>query len=114
MPTAHLDRFVLDRLPPPELLPEFRFDRPEFCYPERLNAAAELVDRAVVYGFGERSAIVFPGGAWTYNELARTANRLAHVLRDDFALSPGSRVLLRGVNGPMLAALWLAVLRTGC
>src|SRR5215469_1584034 len=114
MHTAHLDRFVRERLPPPELLPEFRFDRPEFRYPERLNAGAELIDRAIAAGFGERSAIVFPGGAWTYNDLAGTANRLAQVLREDYALSPGARVHLRGVNGPMLAALWLAVLRAGC
>ena len=37
------DTFVRDRLPPPELLPEFRFDLPELQYPERLNAAAELL-----------------------------------------------------------------------
>lgn len=114
MVTAHIDRFVLDRLPPAELLPEFRFDRPEFSYPERLNAGAELIDRAVAAGFGEHTVIVFPGGAWTYNDLARMANRLAHVLREDYALQPGARVLLRGVNGPMLAALWLAVLKAGC
>src|SRR5437016_3821860 len=114
MRTAHVDRFVLDRLPPPELLPEFRFDRPEFCYPERLNAGAELIDRAIAAGWSERTAIVFPGGAWTYGELAKTANQLAHVLREDFAVEPGARVLLRGVNGPMLAALWLAVLKAGC
>ena len=35
------DSFVRDRLPPPELLPEFRFDLPELHYPERLNAAAD-------------------------------------------------------------------------
>ena len=27
--TAHLDTFVRDRLPPPELQPEFLFDLPE-------------------------------------------------------------------------------------
>jgi len=35
------DTFVEDRLPPAELLPEFRFDLPELHYPERLNAAAQ-------------------------------------------------------------------------
>ena len=114
MPTAHVDRFVLERLPPPHLLPEFRFDRPEFSYPERINAGAELIDRAIAAGWAERTAIVFPGGAWTYAELARIASRLATVLREDFALSPGGRVLLHGVNGPMLAALWLGVLKAGC
>ena len=37
------DSFVRDRLPPPELQPEFRFDLPELKYPERLNAASELL-----------------------------------------------------------------------
>ena len=114
MQTAHLDRFVLDRLPPPELQPEFLFDRPEFRYAERLNAGVELIDRAVAAGRGERVAIAFPGGVWTYNDLAGTANRLTRVLQEDYALPPGARVLLRGANGPMLAALWLAVLKAGC
>ena len=109
--SAHTDRFVIERLPPPELLPEFRFDRPEFCYPERLNAGAELIDRAIASGWGERPAILFPGGKWTYSELACMANRAAAVLREDFGLAPGARVLLRGTNGPMLAAFWLAVWR---
>ena len=37
------DTFVEGRLPPPELLPELRFGLPELQYPERLNAAAELL-----------------------------------------------------------------------
>src|SRR5690349_8663713 len=98
MPTAHADRFVLERLPSADLLPEFRFDRPEFCYSERLNAAAELIARVVAAGFGERTAIVFPGGAWTYSHLSEMTNRLAHVLRKNYELQPGARVLLRGVN----------------
>src|SRR5438105_5124006 len=114
MQTAHVDRFVLERLPPPELWPEFHFDQPEFRYPERINAGAELIDRAIAAGWGERTAVVFPGGAWTYTELARTANQIANLLREDFALPPGARVLLHGVNGPMLTALWLAVLKIGC
>src|ERR1700730_9444740 len=69
MPTAHRDRFVLDRLPLPDLLPEFRFERPEFRYPERINASAELIDRAIAAGWGERPAIAFPGGAWSQGKL---------------------------------------------
>jgi 2-aminobenzoate-CoA ligase len=111
--SAHLDRFVLDRLPPRELLPEFCFDRPEFQYPARVNAAVELIDRTIEAGWGSCTAAIFPGGAWTYDELARAANRAASVLLNDFALQPGARVLLRGANGPMLSALWLAVLKAG-
>ncbi|MGH6877098.1 MAG: AMP-binding protein [Rhizomicrobium sp.] len=113
MQTAHLDRFVIDRLPLPELLPEFRFDRPEFQYPERLNAGVELIGRAITQGWGARTALEFPGGRWSYDELARASDRIAAVLAHDYALKPGARVLLRGVNGPMLCALWLAVLKAG-
>src|ERR1041385_5968096 len=111
--SAHVDRFVIERLPPPQLLPEFRFDLPELQYPERFNAASELIDRAIANGHGGRPAIRFPDGVRTYNELARTANRIAHVLIEDFGIRPGNRVQLRGLNGPMLAAAWLAVLKAG-
>lgn len=113
MRTAHIDRFVLDRLPKADLLPEFCFDRPEFRYPERLNAGSELIDCAIGAGWGSRPSIFFPGGVWSYADLARASNRIAAVLVEDFAIEPGARVLLRGVNGPMLAALWLGVLKAG-
>ncbi|HEX3666448.1 MAG TPA: AMP-binding protein [Rhizomicrobium sp.] len=113
MQTAHLDRFVIDRLPPAGMLPEFLFDRPEFQYPERFNAGVELIDRAVASGLGARTAVIFPGGNWNYAELARASNQIAAVLVEDYKLQPGARVLLRGVNGPMLCALWLGVLKAG-
>lgn len=31
--TSHEDTYVLDRLPPPELQPEFLFELPELDYP---------------------------------------------------------------------------------
>ena len=113
MRTSHLDRFVIDRLPPPDLLPEFLFDRPEFQYPERINAGTELIDRAIAAGWGARTAVIFPGGSWSYAELARSSDRIAAALVGDYGLQPGARVLLRGVNGPMLCALWLGILKAG-
>jgi 2-aminobenzoate-CoA ligase len=95
------------------MLPEFRFDRLEFRYPERMNAAAELIDRAAATGGGARTAMIFPGGRWSYTELARAASQAAAVLAEDYSLRPGARVLLRGHNGPMLCALWLAILKIG-
>ena len=58
------DSFVRDRLPPPELLPEFRFDLPEERYPERLNCAAELLKG----GNPESPAVINEQGEWTYAE----------------------------------------------
>ena len=42
--SAHVDSFARDNLPPREQWPELLLDRPELRYPERLNAAEELLD----------------------------------------------------------------------
>jgi 2-aminobenzoate-CoA ligase len=86
---------------------------PELAYPPRLNCVAELLDARIEAGDGERTAIVFPGGSWSYRELQANVNRIAHVLVEDLGLIPGNRVLLRGPNTPMLAACWLAVAKAG-
>jgi 2-aminobenzoate-CoA ligase len=114
VPSAHLDTFARDHLPPRELWPELDLSGlPELAYPPRLNCAAELLDRTVESGHGDRVAILAPGVRWTYRELVERANRIAHVLRDDLGVVPGNRVLLRGPNNPMMAACWLAVLKVG-
>jgi len=56
---------------------------------------------------------LFRDGRWTYTQLLETTNRIAHVLVDDLGLVPGNRVLLRGFNGPMMAACWFAILKAG-
>lgn len=119
--TAHVDRFVRDQLPPREQWPEFLFELPELRYPERLNCAAELLDRRVLEVGGihaaDRPAIhAMIGGrkcCWTYGQLLARANQIAHVLTEDLGLVPGNRVLLRAPNNPMLAACWLAVIKAG-
>jgi 2-aminobenzoate-CoA ligase len=103
------DSFVRDRLPPPELLPEFRFDLPEVRYPERLNAAAELLKG----GDPQALAVVNDHGRWTYAELDDFSGRIARLLVEEEGLIPGNRVLLRGPNGYTVFAAWLAILRAG-
>jgi len=112
--TAHIDTFARDHLPPPDQWPELLFELPELNYPDRLNCAEELLDGAVTRGWGERTAILAPGGlSWTYAELKARANRIARVLVEDMRLVPGNRVLLRGPNSPMMAACWFAVMKAG-
>ncbi len=112
--SAHVDTFAHDHLPPREQWPEFVYDLPELHYPDRVNAATELLDGAVARGWGERVAILAPGGLrWTYAELLAHANRIAHVLVADLGVVPGNRVLLRGPNSPWMAACWFAVLKAG-
>jgi len=112
--TAHVDTFAYQNLPPREQWPKLIFELPELRYPERINCATELLDRAIDRGWGERTAILTSGGSrWTYRELCANANRIARVLVDDLGLVPGNRVLLRGPNNPMMAACWFAVMKAG-
>jgi 2-aminobenzoate-CoA ligase len=103
------DSFVKDRLPPPELLPEFRFDLPELQYPERLNAAAELLKG----GDPDALAVINDHGRWTYKDLDDFSGRIARLLVDEHGLVPGNRVLLRGPNCYTIYAAWLGVLKAG-
>ncbi|HEY5711585.1 MAG TPA: AMP-binding protein [Allosphingosinicella sp.] len=109
MKSAHRDHFIRDRLPPPDLQPEFRFDLPELCYPERLNAAVELID----LHDPEAIALVNDAGTWTYGEMRRLSDGIARLLTEEEGLVPGNRVLLRGPNNAMLFAAWLGVLKAG-
>ena len=63
MRSAHVDSFARDNLPPRELQPEFLFELPELRFPERLNCAAELLDRHVAEGRGGRPCIRAPGAS---------------------------------------------------
>ncbi|MDQ2670826.1 MAG: AMP-binding protein, partial [Gemmatimonadota bacterium] len=114
-PSAHVDTFCRDRLPPMELWPDMSYDvLPELAaYPRRMNCGVELLDRQVARGSGDRTVFLFPGGRWTYTDLLERANRIARVLVEDLGVVPGARVLLRGRNGPMMAACWFAVLKAG-
>jgi len=103
------DSFVRDRLPPPELLPEFRFDLPELQYPQVLNAAAELLKG----GASDVLAVVNDHGRWTYAELDDFSGRIARLLVEEHGLIPGNRVLLRGPNSYTMFAAWLGVLKAG-
>ena len=112
-PTAHVDTFTREHLPPPEQMPEFLLDRPELRYPERLNAAVELIDRMLLAGHGDAVALRTDEASCTYYQLFVRVNQIAHVLRDEMKLVPGNRVLLRGPNNPMMAACWLAAVKAG-
>jgi 2-aminobenzoate-CoA ligase len=112
-PSAHIDTFTRDNLPSADQWPELLLDRPEFQYPEYLNAAVELTDKNVERGFGDRVALIGNGRRRTYKELADWSNRLAHALVENYSLKPGNRVLIRSGNNPALVAAWLAVTKAG-
>jgi 2-aminobenzoate-CoA ligase len=111
-PSAHVDTFCRDSLPPDGLWPELRMP-PELRYPERLNAAVELLDATADARGGDRPCLLSDGPTWSYDDLVRASNQVAWVLADELGLVPGNRVLLRGPNNPWLAACWLGVLKAG-
>jgi len=110
-PTAHIDTFTRDNLPPQEEWPDFLLDG--FDYPEYINAGHELTDRLVEQGFGDHTALIGNGRRRTYKELSDWTNRLAHALVEDYGVQPGNRVLIRSANNPAMVACWLAATKAG-
>tara|TARA_R110000737_G_scaffold321100_2_gene332951 strand:+ start:1900 stop:3519 length:1620 start_codon:yes stop_codon:yes gene_type:complete len=110
-PSAHLDTFSRDNLPPQDQWPEFAMDG--FDYPEVLNVGVALTDEMVAKGFGDHTALIGNGRRRTYKEMSDWTNRLAHVLVEDLGVRPGNRVLIRSANNPAMVACWLAATKAG-
>ena len=110
-PSAHIDSFARDNLPPASLRPDFLLDT--FSYPKTLNAGVELTDAMVDKGFADHTALIGNGRRRTYKELTDWTSRLANVLVDDLGLKPGNRVLIRSANNPAMVACWLAATKAG-
>jgi 2-aminobenzoate-CoA ligase len=112
-PSTHVDTFARDHLPPRAQWPDLLLQRPEFQYPDHLNAAVELTERMVERGFADQVALIGNGRRRTYKELSDWTNRLAHALVEDFGVKPGNRVLIRSGNNPAMVAAWLAATKAG-
>ncbi len=110
--SGHIDTFSRDNLPPRDQWPDF-INLERFDFPDRLNATVALVDRHVEAGRGDHTAIIAPGITWTYRDFAEKINRIANVLTGELGLIPGNRVLIRSPNNPMMAAIYLAVIKAG-
>jgi 2-aminobenzoate-CoA ligase len=115
-PSAHVDTFCRDNLPPDGQWPELEFTLPELAYPDRLNCADALLGDTIA-AHGQDRRCLLPQDehdpVWSYGDLDRTASQIAAVLTSDLGLVPGNRVLLRGPNNPWLAACWFGVLKAG-
>jgi 2-aminobenzoate-CoA ligase len=110
-PSAHVDTFARDNLPPPEQWPDLLLDG--FNYDEVLNVGVELTDRMVTSGFADHTALIGNGRRRTYKELTDWTNRLANALTHAFGVKPGNRVLIRSDNNPAMVACWLAATKAG-
>ncbi len=112
-PSAHIDTFTRDNLPPANEWPELVFSLSSLDYPPRLNCVDPLLDRHVREGRGDRAAVRSLDETWTYSELQKQVNRIANVLVTRYGIEAGNRVLLRFPNSPFSAAVYLAVLKCG-
>ena len=114
-PSAFIDTYINDNLPPRGLWPEMDYGvLPELAaYPNRFNAAVELLDGQVAAGYAEAPMFYWGADVWSYADVLAAANRIANVLVEDLGLVPGNRVMLRSGNHPMLAACWYAALKAG-
>ncbi|MBA4214183.1 MAG: 2-aminobenzoate-CoA ligase [Polaromonas sp.] len=111
--SAQTDRFVHDRLPPPDQWPELRYDLPELrALPAQLNVVQALFDRAFANGHVNRPLFRSDERTLTYAQARAEVNRIANVLAS-LGLQPGNRVLLRGGNSIAMALAWLAVVQNG-
>ena len=115
-PSAHVDTFCRDHLPPFDQWPDLEFTLPGLAYPDRLNCADALLTETIAR-FGPDRPCLLPQDAdapvWSYGDLAATAGQIAAVLTEDLGVVPGNRVLLRGPNTPWLVACWFGVLLAG-
>ncbi len=113
-PSAHVDPFARDHLPPRDQWPTIEFTTDALQYPDRLNAGVELVDVPALRVGEDLPALRTPAGVtWTYGELRRRSDQVAQVLVEDLGLVPGNRVLLRSPNNPWTVAVWVGVLKAG-
>ena len=111
--SAQIDRFVHDRLPPPEQRAEMRYDLPELHIAAQANLVDVLLDDIAERGLSDRPFLRTDGLIISYAEAAVHINRIAQVLTEDFSLIPGNRVLLRGGNSVDMALAWLGVVKAG-
>ncbi|HZD92206.1 MAG TPA: AMP-binding protein, partial [Pseudolabrys sp.] len=90
IPSAHVDTFARDNLPPREQWPDFLFALPELQYPDRLNCISEFIDKWVAAGHGDRPCLISPAETLSYAQLAERVNRIANVLTRDLGMVPGN------------------------
>ena len=113
-PSAQTDRFVHERLPPPEQWPTLDYSLlPDLHIAPQANLVEVLFKRAFQAGHADRPMLRSDRITLSYAEALDRVNRIAQVLTEDFKLVPGNRVLLRGGNSIGMALGWLAVVQAG-
>ncbi len=112
-PSVQTDRFVHDRLPPPDQWPQMRYELPELQIPAQANLVDVLFERADQRGLTDRPFLRSDKIILSYADAHERVKHIAQVLTEDLQLVPGNRVLLRGGNTIGMALAWLGVVKAG-
>ncbi len=112
-PSAHIDTFTRDSLPPADACPVLLNTLPGLQYPATLNCVESLLDVHIREGRGDGIAVQSLDEKWTYKQLQSRVNQIANVLVSEYGVRTGERVLLRFSNSLLFAACYLAVLKCG-
>jgi len=84
-----------------------------FEFPDRFNAAYDLLDSALERGWGERIALRATDGAnVSYAQVAQSANRVGNALRE-LGVEIENRVLMSVVDGPEFVSTFLGAIKLG-
>lgn len=81
-------------------------------YPPKVNMCGIALDRQVEAGLGDRPALRFDRGEWTYRELEREVGLAAAGLLA-LGIGRGDRILFRSRNVPPFCATLLAAFKVG-
>ncbi len=80
--------------------------------PPIFNAATYFVDRNLHEGRGEKTAIIYEGQEFSYQQIAQMVNQAGSMLRD-LGLQPEQRVLLLLLDSPEFVATFFGAMKIG-
>ena len=79
----------------------------DLIIPDKLNLATYYLDENLIRGRGRKTALLYEGQKYTFNELVALTNRIGNVLKD-LNLFAEDRALLILQDSPEWVASWYA------
>jgi acyl-coenzyme A synthetase/AMP-(fatty) acid ligase len=80
--------------------------------PERINLASYYLDNNLIAGRANKTAVYFEGKTFSYQDMAKLANKAGHVLQD-LGVEPEDRVLIALNDTPEFIAAWFGIIKIG-
>lgn len=84
----------------------------DLIIPDKLNLATYYLDENLIRGRGRKTALLYEGQKYTFNELVALTNRIGNVLKD-LNLFAEDRALLILQDSPEWVASWYAIMKIG-